>query len=486
MAEEPRGVTGPLPRVEIAGERMAEFLRVIELMAAGDTRQRLTITGQHDELDALAHGVNVLVAELGWTTAREIEAKEERAASAERANADKNIFLRNLSHEIRTPIAALLGFADLLTSDSLTPEDRSDLLHRLQANGRAVLALLDDVLDLARLDAQRIVVTPEPVRVVELLKEVMASVKIGTPAKGLDMRIDAAGDALGTLTTDHFRLRQILVNLVSNAVKFTEAGSVVASVRACNDEHGERWTIDITDTGIGIAADRQPYLFEPFEQANDSITRVYGGNGLGLALSRRLAEQLGGTLVLRYSAPGDGTTLRLTLRPLPEAATQSDLPSTDALDNSASTIDGAHVLLAEDHRDLHMVLRTFLERAGAIVESAFDGREALARSASASFDVILMDLRMPFMDGLQVARTLRRQGFEIPIIALTADAASRRRAEALEAGFDECLSKPFTIDELIACVRSSTRPKARAKERRDISATVAFHAGQDTLSIRGD
>jgi signal transduction histidine kinase/ActR/RegA family two-component response regulator len=463
MAEEAGGVSGQPPRLEFAGERMAEFLRVLELMAAGDIGQRLTISDQHDELDALAHGVNVLVGELAWATAREIEAKEERAASAERANADKNIFLRNLSHEIRTPLAALLGFADLLTSDSLTPQDRSDLLRRLQANGRAVLALLDDVLDLARLDAKRIVVSPEPVAVVELLKEVMASVKIGSPAKALDMRIEAAIDALGTLRTDHFRLRQILVNLVSNAVKFTEAGSVVASVRASSDEHGERWTIDVIDTGIGIAADRHPYLFEPFEQANDSITRVYGGNGLGLALSRRLAEQLGGTLVLFYSAPGDGTTLRLTLKPLPaEAASQGDTSSTGELAGRESVIDGAHVLLAEDHRDLHMVLRRFLERAGAIVESAFDGGEALARAASASFDVILMDLRMPFMDGLQVARTLRRQGCETPIIALTADAATRRRGEALEAGFDECLSKPFTIDDLIASMRSSARPKARA------------------------
>jgi signal transduction histidine kinase/ActR/RegA family two-component response regulator len=463
MAEESRGVTGQPERLEFAGERVAEFLRVLELMAAGDTKQRITISDQHDELDALAHGVNVLVSELGWASAREIEAKEERAAIAERANADKNIFLRNLSHEIRTPIAALLGFADLLASGNLTPQDQSDLLRRLQANGRAVLALLDDVLDLARLDAQRIVVTPEPVAVVELLKEVMASVKIGSPAKALDMRIEAAVDVLGTLRTDHFRLRQILVNLVSNAVKFTEAGSVVASVRASKDDHGEPWTIDITDTGIGIAADRHPYLFEPFEQANDSITRVYGGNGLGLALSRRLAEQLGGTLVLFYSAPGDGTTLRLTLKPLPaEAAPHGDTSSTDALDARESVIDGAHVLLAEDHRDLHMVLRRFLERAGAIVESAFDGREALARAASASFDVILMDLRMPFMDGLQVARTLRRQGCETPLIALTADAATRRRGDALEAGFDECLSKPFTIDDLIACMRS-TRPKGRAK-----------------------
>ena len=163
-------------RVEFARDRVAEFLEVLEHMAAGDTLLRLKISASHDELDALAHGVNVLVGELGWATARAVEAHEERAIMAERADMSKNIFLRNMSHEIRTPITAMLSFAGLLASDDLAPEKRPELLRRLQLNALAVLSLLDDLLDLAKLDAHKIVLNPEPVSVMELVQEVFASV----------------------------------------------------------------------------------------------------------------------------------------------------------------------------------------------------------------------------------------------------------------------------------------------------------------------
>ena len=198
----------------------------------------------------------MLVGELGWTTARVIEAQEERAASAERSSASKNMFLRNMSHEIRTPIAAMLGFAELLASDP-SSQDRPDLLRRLQANGLAVMSLLDDLLDLARLDADKIVLTPEPVSVIDLVREVLASLEIESTAKSLQMRVDATNEALGSLLTDRYRLRQILVNLVANAVKFTEAGSVTVSLRATHALDEGYWTIDITDTGIGITADQR-------------------------------------------------------------------------------------------------------------------------------------------------------------------------------------------------------------------------------------
>src|SRR5215475_4625514 len=185
-------------------DRLAEFLTVLELMAAGDTRKRLMISSRHDELDAIAYGINVLVGELGWTTERVIEAQTERAVTAERANDSKNIFLRNMSHEIRTPITAMLGFADLLASEGLLPQDRPDLLRRLQSNGLAVLALLDDLLDLARLDAHRIMLNPEPVPVVGLVREVMASLEVDSRAKGLAMRVEATADALGVLQTDRY------------------------------------------------------------------------------------------------------------------------------------------------------------------------------------------------------------------------------------------------------------------------------------------
>ena len=229
------------PRVEFDRDRVAEFQEVLEQMAAGDTRLRLTISPAHDELDALAHGVNVLVGELGWATARAVEAHEARALMAEQADVSKTIFFRNMSHEVRTPITAMLGIANLLASDALTPRNRAELLRRLQANAQAVLALLDDLLDLARLDAHRIVLSPEPVSVSELVHEVFASLEIETRAKGLDMRVETSPGALGTIYTDRQRLRQILVNLVANAVKFTGIGRIVVSLGGPHEADGQPW-----------------------------------------------------------------------------------------------------------------------------------------------------------------------------------------------------------------------------------------------------
>ena len=449
-------------RLEFDGDRIAGLLQVLEVMAAGDTHRRLPISVRHDELDAIAHGINVLVGELGWTTERVLEAQTERAVTAERANDSKNIFLRNMSHEIRTPITAMLGFADLLASDGLGPQDRPELLRRLQANGLAVLSLLDDLLDLARLDAHRIVLHPESVTVAEVVREVMASLEIDSRVKGLQTQVDASPEALGPVHTDRYRLRQILANVLANAVKFTDAGGISVVMRVMRETDDERWTIDVTDTGIGMAADQHARVFEPFEQANNSITRVYGGSGLGLALSRRLAEQLGGGLALLRSAPGEGSTFRLTLRPLqtaskPEPARASDH---EAGGPDAGAIAGLHILLAEDHRDLHLAVRQFLERAGATVESAYDGRQAIAIAASATFDVVLMDLRMPKMDGFQATRTLRSQGCVLPIIALTADPTTMYHEEALEAGCDACLAKPFKLADLTAAIRRSSRARS--------------------------
>jgi CheY-like chemotaxis protein len=248
-------------------------------------------------------------------------------------------------------------------------------------------------------------------------------------------------------------LRQILVNLVTNAVKFTEAGSIVVSLRVLRGAEVEQWMIDVADSGIGIAPDRQPYLFEPFAQADSSITRTYGGTGLGLALSRRLAEQLGGTLALLHSAPGRGSTFRLTMEPLP-AASESDAASLAGTTiPTASALAGLRILLAEDHPDMQLAVCRLLDHAGASVETARDGREAVAKASSGEFDFMLMDLRMPHMDGLEATRALRRQGCSIPIVALTADPATLRREEAFNAGCDACLSKPFTLSDLVASIR---------------------------------
>jgi two-component system CheB/CheR fusion protein len=446
--------------LRLESARVDALLAVLELMAAGDTEQRLPISPLHDELDAVAYCINVLVGELGWTARQVSEAQEARAAelheavaSARNANAAKNTFLRNVSHEVRTPIAAMVGFADLLASPDLTPEDRADLVRRLQANGQAVLSLLGDLLDLERLDAEKVLLEPTDVCVFELVREVLSSAEIETRAKGLDVRLET-NDMLGTIRTDRYRLRQILVNLVSNAVKFTPAGNILVSIRSLQPSVGDQWIIDVADTGIGIAPERHRYLFEPFEQADSTIVGTYGGTGLGLALSRKLAARLGGWLMLVRSAPNQGTTFRLTVgqlgdapRPEPEPAPQPTAPDVEDLT-------GLRILLAEDHADMQTALRRLVTLAGASVEVVSDGRQAIAKAKSTPVDVVLMDLRMPHMDGLEATRLLRGEGFELPIIALTADPATLRRAQALAAGCDDCLSKPFSQKELVASIRS--------------------------------
>ena len=393
------------------------------------------------------------------TAAEEAASRSEtEVAKAEHASAAKTIFLRNVSHEIRTPIAAMLGFARLLASPNLTAEDRTDLVRRVQSNGEAVLALLGDVLDLARLDADRVEVAAEAVFVVELARDVLSSFELETRSKGLDVRLEVVNGSFGSLRTDRYRLRQILVNLIGNAVKFTSTGGITVSVRAGSRESGD-WIIDVDDTGIGIASDRQALLFEPFAQADTSITHAYGGTGLGLVLSRRLAERLGGSLILLNSAPGRGSTFRLSVKAMPGTLSLQHSPSSSDPLPAEYSIGGLRILLVEDHLDIQLAMRRLLEQEGAAVVAANDGREALASFLSESIDLVLMDLRMPNLDGVQATRALRKAGCTRPIIALTADPTALSRSEAMSAGCDDCLFKPFAVDDLMAVIRSLHNPE---------------------------
>jgi signal transduction histidine kinase len=332
--------------------RVTHLLDVLQGMAAGDTEERLPISDARDELDAIAYGINVLVGELVWASTRAIRAQEARAeqlheavAKAEHANESKSVVLRNVNHEIRTPIAAMMGFAELLVSTDLPDEDRADVVRSLRANGQAVVALLEDLLDLARIEAGRIGLAPEPVSLLDLVRDVQSSMEAELRRKGLSLHINVHGTALAPLRSDRHRVRQILVNLIGNAVKFTDAGGVVVSLLGPQEGSEERRIIDVADTGIGIPPDHHAILFQPFEQIDPSIPRRYGGTGLGLALSRRLAEQLNGTLTLLESAPGRGTTFRLELAPLPGSGRDGTAPEAASSDASGKGVapDGREV-----------------------------------------------------------------------------------------------------------------------------------------------
>jgi len=433
----------PRPTTVFEPGRVAALLERLERMAAGDESEMIPLTSSRDELDAIAHGINVLADELRWATARASEAK--------------NVFLRTASHEIRTPIASILGIVDLLDRDRLSDADRADLVARLRANCRGLLALVANVLDLSRIEADKIAFTFEPVSPLELVQDVVQSLEQDARAKGVAVRIQFEMGSSMTISTDRLRLRQILVNVIANAVKFTPppTGEIRISLGIHRVADRERLTIDVADTGIGIPSDQVAGLFEPFGQA-DRVVRTHGGTGLGLALSRRLAEQLGGSLVLVSSEVGRGTTFRITID-AHDAGTADGHRASPHDSNRAPTgvpaLLGLQILLAEDNADLRMAIGRVLTLEGAALTQAINGREAIEFAERSKVDVIVMDLLMPEVSGLEATRALRAAGSGVPIIAITADATPRARTAAVDAGCNAFLCKPFDSGDLVAAIR---------------------------------
>jgi two-component system, sensor histidine kinase len=423
--------------------RVAALLARLERMAAGDESEMIPLSSSRDELDAVAHGINVLADELRWANARASEAK--------------NVFLRTASHEIRTPIASILGIVDLLDRDRLSDTDRTDLVARLRANCRALLSLVANVLDLSRIEADKIAFTFEPVSPLELIQDVAQSLEQEARAKGIAVRIqlEMGGGSSTTISTDRMRLRQILVNVMANAVKFTPRGEIRISLGIHRAAGRERLTVDIADTGIGIPSDQIAALFQPFGQA-DVVARAHGGTGLGLALSRRLAEQLGGSLVLVSSEVGRGTTFRITIDAHDTGVVHShraSSPDSDRAPSGVSALIGLQILLAEDNADLRMAIGRVLALEGATLAQAANGREAIEIAQRSKLDVIVMDLIMPVMSGLEATRALRSAGSRVPIIAISADATARARTAAVDAGCNAFLCKPFDSGDLVAAIR---------------------------------
>ncbi len=431
---------------EFSSERFGILLEVLERIASGDLDRRVPLSDRHDELDAIGHAINVLVGELQIVAAGLRRAKEE----AEAANLAKTVFLRNVSHEIRTPLTVVLGMADLIASQRL-PHSRIETLRgRIFANGRALVTILDDLLDLAKVEAERIDFDLQPVHVAELAAEIIASFETEAGRKGLALVHDGSNVEYARVLADPKRLRQVLMNIIGNAIKFTEQGQIAVHVARSDDR--QQMFVDIADTGIGMTEEQARVLFEPFAQADDTIARRYGGSGLGLAISKRLTVGMGGALQVIATEPGYGTTFRLTL-----PATTDARPTTDvsrAEERDFAVLQKLRILVVEDHDDVRTTTVEILRGAGAIVSEATDGIEAIDAVEENQFDAILMDVRMPWLDGIEATRRLRTSGLQIPIIALTADAVPAQRAECLRAGCSGYLSKPLDLAQLVTLLRS--------------------------------
>ncbi|MDX1945706.1 MAG: ATP-binding protein [Pirellulaceae bacterium] len=406
------------------------------------------------------------------TTLGELSASNEElqrlAEVARSATAAKSDFLANMSHEIRSPLTAVLGFAELLQDECSSPEAR-DAVSRIRRNGEHLLQVINDILDLSKIEAGKLDVDPAPCDLARLLSEIMLLWEGRCQDKGVRLSLDYVSLIPAAIQTDPLRLKQILLNLVGNAVKFTSQGQVRIVVR-CQAERAQL-TIDVYDTGIGMTREELARVFQPFTQADGSTTRRFGGTGLGLSISQRLAELLQGKITAT-STPGQGSVFRLVL-PIGIASRApwidaGAVPPADDVTADSKTIarpttlartvlSGRRILLAEDVDDNRRLAVHLLERAGAKVETVENGEQAVRRacaavSAGQPFDVILLDMQMPVLDGYSAARQLRDQHYDLPIIALTAHAMADDREKCLNAGCSDYVTKPIDQAALLATI----------------------------------
>jgi signal transduction histidine kinase/CheY-like chemotaxis protein len=426
--------------------RLADIAGVLEEMIGGDLGRQLPISPAQDELDAVAYGVNILVGELAFATAHLRQARSE----AEAANASKSSFLRNASHELRTPLAVVVWLSELIKNPAGVPPNRlARSIAAIRDTAQDLLRTTEHVLDLSRLEEQDAEPELHPIDILETIRDAMKTLRPLAERKDLKLRAVLEPGAPPVLATHGQYLRQIAMNLLANAIKFSADGEIVARAQSI----GSLVAIDVEDPGIGIPEHAHDRIFEPFFQVDPTVSQRLGGTGVGLSLSKRLAQRLGGDLILAASQPGAGSIFRLILpraeraaEPVPRTAPASlGTPS-----GIRQPLEGLRILVADDEQLAREALCDVLEAAGATVGRATNGEEAAARALGGNFGLVLMDIRMPVLDGLDATARLRAAGCRTPIMALTANATPEQRAACLAAGCNDYLAKPIAASELVA------------------------------------
>ncbi len=397
------------------------------------------------------------------------------AASA--ANQAKSEFLANMSHEIRTPMTAILGFADLLAQPAQPEHVRASHVQTIRRNGEHLLSIINDILDLSKIEAGKLNIEKIACSPMRIVREVESSMRARAVEKNICFDIEQIGGVPCTICSDPTRLRQILMNLVSNAVKFTKIGGVRVTVGVLEEGPAQRVYFDVTDTGVGLSPEQQQSLFRPFVQADSSTTRRFGGTGLGLAICKRLATALEGSLSV-VSELGTGSTFRLVVDgrevPISESAGAPDALEAPATSDPPvlSDLPQSRILLAEDGPDNRRLATLYLESAGLRVDWAPNGKIAVAMALEAAaaedpYQLVLMDMQMPELDGYGATRELRRLGFDrLPIVAFTAHAFANERDKCIQCGCDDHVAKPVNRDLLLQTLRKHLSRRAQAIPRR--------------------
>ncbi|MDO6452052.1 ATP-binding protein [Neptunomonas phycophila] len=403
-------------------------------------------------------GVLVSLDDVTALEEKEIELRRSKD-EAEQANRAKSDFLANMSHEIRTPMNAILGFTELLRRDrnGLEP-DQQKHLNTISSSGEHLLNLINDILDLSKVESGHLDVESIDCKPAQLIQQVLQAMKVKADEKGLALIFEADTALPSQILTDPGRVRQILTNLIGNAIKFTDTGSVTVNVSVLNNAVPQL-KISVNDTGIGMTEQQVNSVFDPFVQADSSITRRFGGTGLGLSISQKFAHALGGDIEVS-SVMGQGSCFALILDVVvaddaviewiqPEQVLVS-LDDTSHQEGTRWQFKPANILVVDDGNENRELLQLVLEDYGFTITTGIHGQEGLEKSLAESFDVILMDVQMPVMDGYTAVKAMREAGLTQPIIALTAHAMKGIEARCLEAGYSHYMTKPINIDELLA------------------------------------
>lgn len=426
------------------GRGLRELNAVAKAVGEGNFDAKVKIHSE-DELGQLAQSINRMTAQL--------KARLQKQEKAENANQLKTLFLANMSHEIRTPVGIIMGLTEVLGDSKTSKKEHDQLLETIRKTGVNLLRIINDILDISRVESGHLEIEVQRFNLKDFMGSLSALMQLRAKERGNRLTFQSEGELPEFVNTDPNRVHQILLNLINNSIKFTDKGEI--TVRYWVED--EKLKVSVQDNGVGIDEAGIEKLFHIFSQVDSSAIRKHGGSGLGLVLSKRLAQLLGGDVILQKTVKGQGSEFLATIRLAHDAdEVQGHRVKRDLSQIDVGALKGRHVLVVEDNHDNQFLIRHYLQKVGMQIEFANDGREGVQKALAQAPQFVLMDMQMPVQDGLSATKELREKGFQGIIIALTANAMKEYRDQCLGVGCDDYLTKPIEMVELYAALSRHT------------------------------